>query len=323
MQQLVVRGFGSAAGGAGAAQAALLSKHRWLAALAACLAGTAAVGVAVQSGNPGGLAAAECKGSEQGPLSELHAATSVSSGANGKTRVVVLGSGWGAVAFLKSLDPSTFGDQGRYDLTLVSPANFFTYTPLLPSVVAGTVEERSIVEPVRRLLKGQGNYYQAECIGIDPRRRVLKCAVDNCQACQASHGVGKDDKGRDTFEVPYDILLLGVGSVNNTFHIAGVEENCFFLKTIGDAHRLRIHLNKSIEHAGLPNLSKAERCRHLNFVVVGGGPTGVELAAEMLDLVQQDVEVLMPQLKGDIKITGDMKIAVIDTMDHLLGACIL
>ena len=66
IQQLLVRGFGSTAGSSGGAQAALPGKHRWLAALAACLAGTAAVGVAAQTGDPGGLAAAECKGAEQG-----------------------------------------------------------------------------------------------------------------------------------------------------------------------------------------------------------------------------------------------------------------
>jgi hypothetical protein len=52
-----------------------------------------------------------------------------------------------------------------------------------------------------------------------------------------------------------------------------------------------------VEHASLPHLSKEERCRHLNFVVVGGGPTGVELAAELHDFVQEDVARLMPHLK--------------------------
>ncbi len=64
--------------------------------------------------------------------------------------------------------------------------------------------------------------------------------------------------------------------------------------------------SKAIEHAGLPNLSREERCRHLNFVVVGGGPTGVELAAEMLDLVSQDVATLLPHLK--VGVSGDFRI---------------
>ena len=52
-----------------------------------------------------------------------------------------------------------------------------------------------------------------------------------------------------------------------------------------------------IEHAGLPHLTQEQRCRHLNFVVVGGGPTGVELAAELHDFVKEDVARLMPHLK--------------------------
>ena len=55
--------------------------------------------------------------------------------------------------------------------------------------------------------------------------------------------------------------------------------------------------SKVIEHAGLPHLTQEQRCRHLNFVVVGGGPTGVELAAELHDFVKEDVARLMPHLK--------------------------
>lgn len=65
--------------------------------------------------------------------------------------------------------------------------------------------------------------------------------------------------------------------MNNTFGIKGVEDHCHFLKSIDDAHRLRLRISRVIEHAGLPHLTPEERRRHLNFVVVGGGPTGVEL----------------------------------------------
>ena len=64
-----------------------------------------------------------------------------------KKRVVVLGTGWAGTSFLKDLDVSS------YDVQLVSPRNYFAFTPLLPSVTCGTVEARSIAEPVRNIIK--------------------------------------------------------------------------------------------------------------------------------------------------------------------------
>ncbi len=70
-----------------------------------------------------------------------------------RTRVVVLGSGWGSMSFVKNLPKATTGEHGWYDLTVVSPRNYFLYTPLLPGAVTGTVEAKSIVESVRALLQ--------------------------------------------------------------------------------------------------------------------------------------------------------------------------
>lgn len=64
-----------------------------------------------------------------------------------KKKVVVLGTGWAGTSFLKDLDISS------YDVQVVSPRNYFAFTPLLPSVTCGTVEARSIVEPVRNIFK--------------------------------------------------------------------------------------------------------------------------------------------------------------------------
>lgn len=66
---------------------------------------------------------------------------------NKKKRVVVLGTGWAGTSFLKSLKNSS------YDVQVISPRNFFAFTPLLPSVTVGTVEARSIVEPIRNIVR--------------------------------------------------------------------------------------------------------------------------------------------------------------------------
>jgi NADH:ubiquinone reductase (non-electrogenic) len=83
------------------------------------------------------------------------------------------------------------------------------------------------------------------------------------------------------FEVKYDKLILAPGSSINTFCTPGVEEHCYTLKTVADARRLRERVLDCFELASLPSLSSAQKQSILHFVIIGGGPTGVELAAEL------------------------------------------
>lgn len=90
-----------------------------------------------------------------------------------KKKVVVLGSGWAAVNFIRNLKPEL------YDLSIVSASNYFLFTPLLPSVTVGTVEIRSVVEPIRNLIhkkhKNTVNFYEGECIDVDIDKRIIRC----------------------------------------------------------------------------------------------------------------------------------------------------
>jgi NADH dehydrogenase FAD-containing subunit len=89
--------------------------------------------------------------------------------------VVVLGTGWAAASLVKKLD------LGLYDVTVVSPRNYFLFTPMLAGTTVGTVEHRSIVEPIRSLLMrtgaGDAEYIQAECTAIDPKANTITCKV--------------------------------------------------------------------------------------------------------------------------------------------------
>jgi len=111
----------------------------------------------------------------------------------------------------------------------------------------------------------------------------------------------------------YDLLVVGVGSANNTFGIAGVDEHCFYFKTIEDALKLRRRVSECFERAALPDTPDAERRRLLSFVVVGGGPTGVEVAAEMHDMIYEDLARLYPS------IIGDVRVSIVELTDHLLS----
>jgi NADH:ubiquinone reductase (non-electrogenic) len=79
----------------------------------------------------------------------------------------------------------------------------------------------------------------------------------------------------------YDILVVAIGSENNTFNTPGVQEHAHFLKEVLDARRIRSAISDAFESAMIPTQTIEEKKRLLHFVVVGGGPTGVEFAAEV------------------------------------------
>ena len=191
-----------------------------------------------------------------------------------KPRVVVLGSGFGAFSFVKHLN------HRHYDVTVVSPRNHFLFTPLLPSTTVGTVEFRSIIEPVR-LADKRLQYYQAQAASVDLEGRVLRC-----------EGAFQ---GRP-FDVAYDELLIAVGAVSHTFGVPGVEENAHFLKELSDARSIRQKIIECFERAAQPGRDAVEIANLLRFVVVGGGPTGVEFAAELHDFVTRELRRWFPKL---------------------------
>ncbi|KAL2547836.1 External alternative NAD(P)H-ubiquinone oxidoreductase B4 [Forsythia ovata] len=217
-----------------------------------------------------------------------------------KKKVVVLGTGWAGTSFLKNLkDPS-------YEVLIVSPRNYFAFTPLLPSVTNGTVEARSIVEPIRNIVrkkKYDAQFREAECYKIDTKNKKVYC-----RSSQDTNFGGSEE-----FTVDYDYLVIAMGARANTFNTPGVEEHAHFLKEVDDAQRIRRSVIDCFERASLPNISEEERKRILHFVVVGGGPAGVEFAAELHDFVIEDLAKLYPILKEHVKIT------LLEAADHILN----
>ena len=105
------------------------------------------------------------------------------------------------------------------------------------------------------------------------------------------------------FEVPYDKLVLAMGCYSQTFGIEGVTEHACFLRDIGDARIIRLKILEAFEKASLPTTGDEERKRLLHFAVVGGGPTGIEFAAELHDLIRDDLSKLFPALMPHVAIT--------------------
>lgn len=111
-----------------------------------------------------------------------------------KPKLVILGSGWGSVAILKTLNPED------YHVTVVSPVNYFLFTPMLPSATVGTLELRSLLEPIRRIVsRAKGHFLKAEAVDVELSEKLLEVSQTNAQG-EECH-----------FYLPYDKLVLGVG----------------------------------------------------------------------------------------------------------------
>lgn len=208
-----------------------------------------------------------------------------------RKKLVVLGTGFGAFSCLKELN------YDIYDVTVVSPRNHFLFTPLLPSTTVGTIEFRSIIEPIRNVRKAK--FIQAFCTRIDRTDKKLTCS--------------DADTGKE-FLLDFDILVISVGEITNTYGIEGVEKYAYFLKEAADARKIRTKVIDCFENASLPGISEDEKKSFMRFVVCGGGPTGVEFAAELHDFIEEDVEKKYPGLDYDIEVI------LIEAGDKLLNS---
>lgn len=212
-----------------------------------------------------------------------------------KQSLVVIGTGWANYKLLSAID------HKQYDVTIVSPRNHFVFTPLLAGTSVGTLEFRCVAEPIKSL-GPQNKYYDAFAVAIDTENQTVECR----------DAVKHEEK--KSFNISYDKLIIGVGAVSNTFNTPGVKENAFFLKEIADARHIRKRIIDCFDLASEPNVSEEKRRALLHFAVIGGGPTGIELSAEIHDFIRDDLLRLYPHLKGLEKLT------VYDVADKILGA---
>ncbi|KAF2493842.1 hypothetical protein BU16DRAFT_511944 [Lophium mytilinum] len=213
-----------------------------------------------------------------------------------KPKLVILGTGWGSVALLKTLNPND------YHVVVVSPSNHFLFTPMLPSATVGTLELRSLVEPIRRIVrKVHGHFLKAMAEDVDMAAKLVEVSA-----------IGPDGT-KQHFYLPYDKLIIGVGSVTNPHGVKGLEY-CHFLKDISDARLIRNAVVRNLESACLPTTSDEERRRLLSFVVCGGGPTGVEFAAELFDMLNEDLSHYFPKI-----LRNEISVHVIQSRGHILN----
>ncbi|HEX5712462.1 MAG TPA: NAD(P)/FAD-dependent oxidoreductase [Solirubrobacterales bacterium] len=184
--------------------------------------------------------------------------------------VVIAGGGFGGAAAARELEKVMPRQSAR--LVLVNETNFMLYTPFLPEAAAGTLEPRHVVTPLRDILKR--TYLRlGSIVGHDPAAKTVQL--------RAKYG--------EVETLPYDQLLLALGSVSRTLPVPGLAEHAIGFKGLADAIWLRNHVVEALEEANATE-DVARRDELLTFVFVGGGYAGLEALAELQDFAADAIE---------------------------------
>jgi NADH dehydrogenase len=184
--------------------------------------------------------------------------------------VVIAGGGFGGAMAARELERIVPKQSTR--LTLVNDVNFMLYTPFLPEAAAGTLEPRHVVTPLREIL--DRTYLRLGAIvAHDPGARTVQLRT----------------REGEVEQLPYDQLLLALGSVSRVLPVPGLDRHAIGFKTLADAIWLRNHVIETLEAANATD-DPARRDQLLTYVFVGGGYAGLEALAELQDFAADAIE---------------------------------
>lgn len=205
-------------------------------------------------------------------------------------RILILGGGFAGYTAAKSLCKMT---RGRDDVgvMVISRDNYFTFWPMLAGCISSDIDTKNVAQPLRRALIRLGaSFRRAEVESVNFKKQCVTA------------------EGR---EFPYDHLVLALGAEPAYFGIPGVEQYAISIKGIGAAERIR---NRVIERYEEATLSRGEiPDSRLTFVIIGGGATGVEVAAELHELVHNVLAPDYPNINPH-----RVKIVLVDSNEQIL-----
>lgn len=204
-------------------------------------------------------------------------------------RVVVIGCGFAGLKFTKRIDSS------KYQVVLLDKNNYHTFQPLMYQVASSGLAPDSIVYPIRKIFKGKRNFFF----------RMAKVAHINTEEKRISTSIG---------DLDYDYLVLATGAKNNFFGMKDIEEHAMTMKSLTESLDLRSLILQNFEEA-LNTSDLKERERLMNFVIVGAGPTGVELAGALSELRSH----VLPNDYPDLDFRR-MQIHIVEANDRVLSA---
>jgi NADH dehydrogenase len=201
--------------------------------------------------------------------------------------VIVVGGGFAGLELIKGLEGR------RYKVLLLDKHNHHCFQPLLYQVATASLSADSIAHPFRRTVAPMPNvaFRMADVTAVDPARKVVI----------TDHG-----------EFPYDILALATGSETNFFGMKDLEREAMQLKSIGQALDIRSDFLQDFE-AALYQQDESAQKRQLNFTIVGGGPTGVELAGALAEIRHTILKQEYRELDSE-----RMRIVLIDSNERVL-----
>ncbi len=206
-----------------------------------------------------------------------------------RPRVVVIGAGFAGLNAARALA------KAPADITLVDRNNYHMFQPLLYQVATAGLEPDEIVHPVRDLIRTRRNisFYLGTVVSIDKEARKVHF--------------------QEGPPLSYDYLILAAGSMTNYFGIPGAEEYAFPMKTVPAALHIRNYVLSRFERAERQDGRAAEGS--LNVVIVGGGPTGVELAGQFAELFRHVI-------RDDYRHvdTANARVVLIEALPHLLAS---
>lgn len=210
-------------------------------------------------------------------------------------RVVVLGGGFAGVYAALELE-RRLGRRAGVQITLVSRDSSFLFTPMLHEVAASDLDMTHIVNPIRKLLR-RATFFQGDVLAVDlPGRKVT-----------VQHGA----ETPHVHDLPFDHLVLALGSQTNFFGTPGVAERSFTMRSLGDAVALRNRVLESLEEAD-SECCAAVRRPLVTFTVAGGGFAGVETMGAINDYVRSALR-WYPNVGRD-----DLRMVLVHSGDELL-----
>ena len=205
-----------------------------------------------------------------------------------RPHIVVVGAGFGGVKVAKGLS------ELPVDVTIIDRNNFHLFQPLLYQLSTSELDENEIAYPIRAFFRNTKNvlFFMAHAENFDTEKKVLI----------TDHG-----------EVPYDYLVLAAGATTNFFGMENVAQHSFGMKTLQQAVAIRNHVLRMFEDATKCD-DAVERRRMLTFVCVGGGPTGVECAGALSELIYG----VMAHEYHNLDFS-EAKVVLVEAMDHVLA----
>lgn len=213
-----------------------------------------------------------------------------------------MGGGFGGIYCAKKLETLIAKRKIDAEITLVSRQNYFVFTPMLPQVISGMIESNHVVVPIRQALK-QTKFYEAGVSSIDVRNKKVNVEVNG--------GEGPSFY----LSLEYDHLVVSLGSDTNFLGISNIEDSVFTLKNLKDALVLRNHIIDMLERADI-EVDPEKLKQMTNFIVVGGGLSGIETAAELNSFFSKAVK-YYPNLKTRFQ-KNPISITVIQSRDRIL-----